>query len=73
MSIGTIWNHRDFIERVYGREDAIEFEQIVKKYQAEQIGFERERIIKLLEHMPRTDDDRTVDAPTLIALIKGEK
>lgn len=31
-----------------------------------------ERIIKLLEHMPRTDNDRTVDAPTLIALIKGE-
>lgn len=48
MSIGTIWNHRDFIERVYGKEDAIEFEQVVKKYQAEQIAIEQERIIKLL-------------------------
>jgi len=34
---------------------------------------ERERIIKLLEHMPRTDDDRTIDAVLAIALIKGEK
>ena len=68
MSIGTIWNHRDFIERVYGREDAIEFEQIVKKYQAEQIGFERERIIKLLE-----EHDAAIIRDNLIALIKGEK
>lgn len=35
--------------------------------------YEQERIIELLEHMPRTDNDRTVDAPILIALIKGEK
>ncbi len=53
MSIGTIWNHRDFIQREYGKEDALEFEQIVKKYQAEQIGFERERIIKLLMNESR--------------------
>ena len=72
MGIGTIWTYRDIIKREQGLEAAIEFEQVVKKYQAEQIGFERERIIKLLEHMPRTDDDRTVDAPTLIALIKAE-
>ncbi len=38
----------------------------------EGIVMERERIIKLLEHMPRTDNDRTIDAPTLIELIKGE-
>ena len=33
---------------------------------------ERERIIKLLEHMPRTDNDRTIDAPLAIELIKVE-
>lgn len=49
MSIGTIWTYRDVIKREQGVEAAIEFEQVVKKYQAEQIGYERERIIKLLE------------------------
>jgi hypothetical protein len=34
--------------------------------------FEQERIIKLLEHMPRTDNDKTIDAVLAIALIKGE-
>lgn len=33
---------------------------------------EQLRIIKLLEHMPRTDNDRTIDAPLAIELIKGE-
>lgn len=33
---------------------------------------ERERIFKLLEHMPRTDNDRTIDAPLAIELIKAE-
>lgn len=84
MSIGTIWNHRDFIERVYGKEDAIEFEQVVKKYQAEQIAIEQERIIKLLEERAkdflRSEYDRWLrnevvifDTEGLIALIKGEK
>ena len=73
MSIGTIWNHRDFIERVYGKEDAIEFEQIVKKYQAEQIGFERERIIKLLEGDAGQQIMCLDCSQELIALIKGEK
>jgi hypothetical protein len=34
---------------------------------------ERDRIVKLLEHMPRTDNDRTIDAPLAIELIKAEK
>ena len=33
---------------------------------------EQERIIKLLEHMPRTDSDRTIDVPLAIKLIKGD-
>lgn len=36
------------------------------------INQEQQRIIELLERMPRTDNDRTVDVPTLIDLIKGE-
>ena len=36
------------------------------------LAYEQERIIKLLEHMPRTDNDRTIDAPLAIELIKGE-
>jgi hypothetical protein len=31
------------------------------------------RILALIERCPRTDDDRTIDAPTLIELIEGEK
>jgi DNA/RNA-binding domain of Phe-tRNA-synthetase-like protein len=33
---------------------------------------EQERIIEIIERCPRTDNDRLIDAPTLIALIKGE-
>ncbi len=33
---------------------------------------ERERIIEIIERCPRTDNDRTIDAPMLIELIKGE-
>ena len=80
MSIGTIWNHRDFIERVYGKEDAIEFEQVVKKYQAEQIAIEQERIIKLLDGLMdfEADTQRRIDHKLALqvlkdALIKGEK
>ncbi len=72
MSIGTIWTHRDIIERFEGSEAAAEFTQIVLKYQAEQIQFEQARIIEIIERCPRTDNDRTIDAPTLIELIKGE-
>lgn len=85
MSIGTIWNHRDFIEQVYGKEDAVEFEQVVKNYQAEQIGFEQARIIKLLlQHPICVDSDGSTycdhaDCDTdiywkahFIELIKGE-
>lgn len=34
--------------------------------------FEQEQIIEIIEHCPRTDNNRTIDAPMLIALIKGE-
>jgi hypothetical protein len=71
MSIGTIWNHRDFIKREYGEEDAVEFDQIVKNYQAEQIAIERERIIKQLKANEYIWRERVV-LNGLIALIKGE-
>ena len=71
MSIGTIWNHRDFIKREYGEEDAIEFDQIVRNYQAEQISIERERIIKELKANEHIWRERVV-LNGLIALIKGE-
>ena len=75
MSIGTIWTHRDMIKRLEGWEAAAEFEQIVLKYQAEQIGFEQDRIIEIIERCPRVDDDYMIlcDARHLIALIKGEQ
>ncbi len=71
MSIGTIWNHRDFIKQEYGEEDAVEFEQIVRNYQAEQISIERERIIKELKANEHIWRERVV-LNGLIALIKGE-
>jgi hypothetical protein len=37
------------------------------------VTWEQERIIEIIERCPRTDNDRLIDAPTLIALIKGEK
>jgi hypothetical protein len=80
MSIGTIWNHRDFIKREYGEEHATEFERIVKKYQAEQISIEQDRIIKLLGIWDCNNDRCDCDSineciyrQDLIALIKGEK
>jgi len=81
VSIGTIWNHRDFIKREYGEEDAVEFEQIIRNYQAEQISIERERIIKLLEDQRawlvqhNNEGDNFIKAfafQDAIALIKGE-
>ena len=33
---------------------------------------EQERIIEIIETCPRTDNNRTIDAPMLIKLIKGE-
>lgn len=71
MSIGTIWNHRDFIKREYGEEDAVEFDQIVSNYQAEQISIERDRIIKELEANEHIWRERVV-LVALKALIKGE-
>ena len=83
MGIGTIWTYRDIIKREQGLEAAIEFEQVVKKYQAEQIGFERERIIKLLEDPNTMSNWWAMPDKSLglygnlknyvIALIKGEK
>lgn len=70
MSIGTIWNHRDFIKREYGEEDAVEFDQIVRNYQAEQISIERERIIKELKANEHIWRERVV-LNGLIALING--
>jgi hypothetical protein len=32
---------------------------------------EQERIIEIIERCPRLDNDRTIDAPTLITLIRG--
>ncbi len=79
MSIGTIWTHRDIIERFEGFEAAAEFEQIVLKYQAEQIQFEQERIIQLLGVWDCNNDRCDCDSinecvyrQQLIKLIKGE-
>jgi hypothetical protein len=71
VSIGTIWNHRDFIKREYGEEYAVEFDQIVRNYQAEQISIERERIIKELEANEHIWRERVV-LVALKALIKGK-
>lgn len=77
MSIGTIWTHRDLIKREQGLEAALEFEQVVKKYQAEQIRYEQERIIELLEETitdwRKCDLHQQADLfDHAIALIKGE-
>jgi hypothetical protein len=41
MGMGTIWDYRSVIEADLG-EMAWEFEEVVRKYQAEQIGIEQD-------------------------------
>ncbi len=72
MSIGTIWNHRDFIKREYGQEAAVEFDQIVRNYQAEQISIERERIIKLLDIVEYPYGNKTKFQTLADAVFEGE-
>ena len=70
----------DYISHIEGLQDALtkrnariaELEKLLDVYI--EIGERKaeQRIIELLEHMPRTDNDRTIDAPLAIELIKGK-